>query len=81
MPRRKKIEGFMPEVRQMITKRIIDRGFQGYTALAEELTQEGHAVSKSSLHRFAMGFRQQARQAEREYLLQQVEDKVRKETK
>ncbi len=77
MPRGNKIEGFMPEVRQMIVRRIIERGFQGYTALADELAQEGYAISKSSLHRFAMGFRQQARQAERECIVQVVEECVR----
>lgn len=71
---RSRIEGFMPEVRQMIMRRIFEKGFQGYEDLAKELTGEGIPVSRSALHRFAMKFRSQLKQAELDVFKRGVEE-------
>lgn len=69
MTRRNSIDGFPPEVRRMIQRRLYQRGFQDYAGLVKELVSEGHAVSKSALHRFGCKFEARVKQAELEKLM------------
>lgn len=69
MTRRNSIDGFPPEVRRMIQRRLYQRGFQDYVGLAGELLSEGYAVSKSALHRFGHKLEVRVQQAELEKLL------------
>ena len=69
MGNRNQIEGFPPDVRRMIQRRLYDCGFQGYTGLAKQLAAEGHTVSKSALHRYGMALEAQIKKAELDKLM------------
>lgn len=69
MSRRNTIDGFPPDVRRMIQRKLYERGFQGYAELADELTTAGHPVSRSALHRFGTALEAQVRKAELDSLM------------
>lgn len=47
------IESLPPAVRKEVDSRLIESGFSGYTALANDLRKRGYyRVSKSGLHRY-----------------------------
>ncbi|MDD5297548.1 MAG: DUF3486 family protein [Rhodocyclaceae bacterium] len=69
MVTRNQIEGFPPDVRRMIQRKLYDCGFQDYAGLAKQLTADGHAVSKSALHRYGRVLEAQIKQAELDKLM------------
>jgi hypothetical protein len=69
MGKRNQIEGFPPDVRRMIQRRLYEYGFQDYVGLANALTAEGHTVSKSALHRYGSKLEAKIKQAELDKLM------------
>lgn len=52
MPPRSTLLSLPEAVRDDLNARLVGSGFQGYEALAEWLTAQGYAISKSALHRY-----------------------------
>ncbi|MDY7117140.1 DUF3486 family protein [Halomonas sp. SSL-5] len=52
MPPRNKVFDLPPEIRDALNERLVSTGFQGYEALAAWLNEQGHEISKSSVHRY-----------------------------
>lgn len=52
MPKRSKVESLPPEVRQWLDRILIDKNFAGYEEAEAELAKIGHAIGKSSIHRY-----------------------------
>ena len=40
------------EVREQLDRRLVERGFAGYTELAAWLAENGHAISRSAVYRY-----------------------------
>lgn len=64
MPRRGTVESFPPGVRQMVQRKLYERGFKDYVALAAELTAAGYPVTKSALQRFGSKLQESVKQAD-----------------
>lgn len=56
MPPRSKVDLLPDQVREELERRLIQGGFSGYRDLAEWLSDQGFAISKSSLHAWGQGF-------------------------
>ena len=52
MPQRSKVAGLPQEVRAWLDRILIEKNFAGYEAAEDELAKIGHAIGKSSLHRY-----------------------------
>ena len=51
MPRRSKVMALPAEVRRRLEQLLIERGFSGYSELADWLTEQGHPISHAAVHR------------------------------
>lgn len=51
MGRRSKVGGLPTDLIEELNRRLVANGFGDYEALADWLAEQGHAISKSSLHR------------------------------
>ncbi|MFN9279402.1 MAG: DUF3486 family protein [Betaproteobacteria bacterium] len=56
MPRRSKIAGLPPELKEWLDAELVRRGFADYVQLAEDLKAQGAEVSKSAVHRYGTQF-------------------------
>jgi hypothetical protein len=56
MPPRAKVDLLPAPVREELERRLVAGGFSGYRELAEWLTGQGFAISKSSLHDWGQSF-------------------------
>ena len=52
MPRRSSVHSLPTDLRDELNARLVGSGFGNYEGLAEWLEGQGHAISKSSLHRY-----------------------------
>lgn len=52
MPRRSSVHSLPTAIRDEINARLVGSGFGNYEGLAAWLAEQGHAISKSSLHRY-----------------------------
>lgn len=59
MPPRSKVFELPPELREQLNERLVNSGFAGYEALAEWLEENGHKISKSSIHRYGEELREE----------------------
>jgi hypothetical protein len=62
MPPRTKIETLPKAVKEWLDAALLDNGFAKYELLATELEAKGHAIGKSSLHRYGSKFEQRMAQ-------------------
>lgn len=56
MPKRSKVTGLPEKIRAELDKRLIRKGFGGYTELSAWLAEQGYEISRSSLHRYGQEF-------------------------
>lgn len=56
MPKRSKVISLPEKVRAELDKKLIKKGFGGYTELASWLAEQGFEISRSSLHRYGREF-------------------------
>ncbi len=56
MPKRSDIAQLPPAVRDWLDKALVNGGFGGYRALADELKTRGYDISKSAVHRYGREF-------------------------
>ena len=68
--RRNSIDCLSPEVRKAVRQALYARGFRDYAGLAAELAAQGHAVSKSALHRYGRKLEEAVKAAELATLVQ-----------
>jgi len=52
MAPRSKIERLPQDVRQELDQRLINNGFSGYVAIADDLYARGYRIGKSAVHRY-----------------------------
>ncbi|NAW33231.1 DUF3486 family protein [Halomonas alimentaria] len=63
MPPRNKVYDLPPEIREALNERLVSTGFQGYEELAAWLEEQGHKISKSSVHRYGQDLREEFEEA------------------
>ncbi|MBZ9574405.1 DUF3486 family protein [Modicisalibacter sp. MOD 31.J] len=63
MGQRSKVFDLPPEVREELNERLVSTGFQGYSALAEWLSERGYNVSRSSVHRYGQDLQEEFEEA------------------
>ena len=68
--RRNSIDCLSPDVRKAVRQALSARGFRDYAGLAAELAAQGHAVSKSALHRYGRKLEEAVKSAELSALVQ-----------
>lgn len=56
MPRRSKVAGLPPALKEWLDAELVRRGFADYEQLAADLKAQGAEVGKSSLHRYGTQF-------------------------
>ncbi|MDN3524341.1 DUF3486 family protein [Halomonas sabkhae] len=59
MPPRNKVYDLPPEIRDELNERLVSTGFQGYSALADWLSERGYNVSRSSVHRYGQDLQEE----------------------
>ena len=64
MSKKGTIDGLSPELRSLVIRKLYERGFKDYSALAEEMKAEGITTSKSAVHRYAQKIESSFRQEE-----------------
>lgn len=52
MPKRPKVESLPAQVRAWLDRLLVEKNFSGYEELEGELAKVGHAIGKSSIHRY-----------------------------
>ena len=62
--RRNSIDKLPPFIRRRLQRKLYERGFRDYAGLAAELAAQGHAVSKSALHRYGRKLEEAVKAAE-----------------
>ena len=62
MGRRSKVLSLPRDVRRRLDALLIERGFEGYTELADWLAGEGHSIGKSALHQYGQGLERRIEQ-------------------
>lgn len=63
MGQRSKVYDLPPELREELNERLVSTGFQGYSALAEWLSERGYNVSRSSVHRYGQDLQEEFEEA------------------
>lgn len=54
--KRSSVFNLPPEIKAELDKRLLNSGFQNYTALAEWLSENDFKISRSSVHRYGQSF-------------------------
>lgn len=62
MPPRNKVETLPKAVKEWLDAALLENGFAKYELLAAELATKGHAIGKSSLHRYGSKFEERMAQ-------------------
>lgn len=62
MPRRSGVLTLPREVRERLDALLIERGFGGYSELADWLAEQGHPLSRSAIHRYGSEFERRIEQ-------------------
>lgn len=63
MPPRSKALGLPPAVREELNARLLGNGFSGYEELSQWLAEQGYALSRSGVQRYADTFRAEYEEA------------------
>lgn len=64
MPKRSAIETLPEKVKSKLQRKLVERGFSGYSDLAEWLAEQGFEISRSAVHRYGSAFEESLKRAQ-----------------